>query len=104
MFEIGKLYWYSSGSGILEMQLPGECLAEIARSGDNMPAVETWLSLEPVRSQLIAFDPADIRDELQGYGAWDNAELSDDESNLKRFLWCAAHSAAEEIRSGEYQE
>ena len=98
------LYWSTSSSGHIEMQLPGDCLMAIAQSGDNEAAVRDWLDLDPVRSEINALDPDDIRSELREYGAWDDDELADDELNKMRFLWLAAHSAAEEIRSGEYRE
>ncbi|MBF6571695.1 MAG: hypothetical protein IVW54_22880 [Candidatus Binataceae bacterium] len=49
------------------------------------------LSREPeIAEQLAAFDPAILRAELKGHGAWDDAELSDHAQNLQRITWLAA--------------
>ena len=96
------LYWYSSSSGHIEIQLPGDCLLSIAQSGDNERDVMTSLGLDPVRSEINNLDSDDIRDELREYGAWDDEELADHERNKMRFLWIAAHNVADEVRNGEY--
>lgn len=40
-------------------------------------------------------DPAGVRDYLQQFGAWDDAQLEDDEMNLRRVIW---------LMSGDIQE
>lgn len=43
-----------------------------------------------VRSQFnVTGDPESCRKFLAGYGAWDDVELSDHESNLNRLVWLA---------------
>ena len=42
-----------------------------------------------IAEQLEALDPAKVRLELEGYGAWDDTELADHEANLDRVLWLA---------------
>lgn len=47
-------------------------------------------SVEYVRSQFnVTGDPESCRKFLAGYGAWDDVELSDHESNLNRLVWLA---------------
>ena len=40
--------------------------------------------------------PDNIRAELNEYGAWDDAELSDDDANRERIVWLAGCNIAEE--------
>ena len=96
------LYWYTSSSGHIEIQLPGDCLLSIAQPGDNEHDVMTWLGLDPVRSEINNLDPDDNRVELHEYGSWNDEELADHERNKMRFLWIAAHNIAYEVRSGKY--
>ena len=37
----------------------------------------------------VTGEPADCRDMLRGYGAWDDNELSDHDTNLDRLVWLA---------------
>jgi len=49
------------------------------------------LSQKPyIARQLAALDAATVRDELRGYGAWDDEELADHAQNLQRVLWLGA--------------
>ena len=43
-----------------------------------------------IARQLRAIDPALLREELGGYGAWDETELADHAQNLQRLVWLAA--------------
>lgn len=52
-----------------------------------------------IRRQLDAIDKAQLRAELEGYGAWDDNELDNHDANLNRILWLACGNIAEEIRS-----
>lgn len=73
--------------------------------GDCSESIETLRTAKYIAEQLSALDPADVRDELASYGAWDELELSDSDANLSRILWlacgqifddCQADQAADE--------
>jgi hypothetical protein len=84
-------YIWQSSSGRIELTFadldmrrrcshPGPCDLDVAD-----------LSTDPtIAPQLAAVDPAQLRAELDEYGAWDDAELSDHAQNLQRLLWLAA--------------
>lgn len=50
-----------------------------------------------IARQLRKIAPADIRAELKEYGAWDAAQLADDDANRERIVWIAAGNIAEEL-------
>lgn len=89
------MYWTSS-SGRIELSItkaqarsashPGQCDADV-RALSQVPVI---------RRQLAKLDPADVRAELIGYGAWDDTELADHDANIQRLLWIAAGDITEE--------
>jgi hypothetical protein len=52
-----------------------------------------------IARQLAKITPEDARQELRGYGAWDDSELSDHAQNLQRILWLACGDITEEACS-----
>jgi hypothetical protein len=63
------------------------------------PAVEQLLrSNEDLNIQLNRIGAAAIREELSGYGAWDDDELVDDTENRSRIVWIAAGGIWEEVQ------
>jgi hypothetical protein len=62
--------------------------------------VAHWVPL--VRAQIEADNFTNkptaetIRAELKEYGAWDAAELSNDDDNFSRLVWCAACNVNDE--------
>ena len=81
--------YYSSGSGLIELEIPFE-LAEIGYHQGQCDDDVNYLSgTKPIWNQLKQIDPQVLRDELDEYGAWDDDELSDHSQNLQRLLWLA---------------
>ena len=66
---------------------PGACDEDIAY----------LLTLDEIQSQFDAISPELIAAELKEYGAWDEIELSDTESNKGRILWIACGNINEEL-------
>lgn len=89
---------YHSGCGRIELKMtlaqaqsashPGPCDADVA----------ALVRARNISWQLTRIDPATLRDELRGYGAWDETELADHDQNLQRLIWIAAGDIAEEAR------
>jgi len=50
-----------------------------------------------IRRQLAKIDPAELAKGLRDYGAWYDAELSDHDENLLRFVWLAGCDIAENL-------
>ena len=90
-------YWWTSSSGKIEFQLPGECLIDCSASGSVDDAVDCWR-----RELLLDLDPDLVRSELREHGAWDDEELQDDQANIERLIWIAACDIKESIASGDY--
>ncbi len=60
-----------------------------SHSGDCEGDVKYLLTLPSIKKQFESIDPESIRKELKEYGAWDEEELKDDESNRMWILWIA---------------
>lgn len=85
-----SLYHWCSSCGRLNLSMSLEQARGASHQGQCDDDVKA-LSEEPdIAAQLAAFDPALLRAELQGYGAWSDEELADHEQNLQRVLWLAA--------------
>lgn len=69
----------------LEASHPGPCDSDVAAL------------VAAIRPQLDKIPPADIAAELSEYGAWDETELQDHESNLARIVWIAAGNIREDL-------
>lgn len=94
--------WTDGESGGLPIRLrldearacshPGQCDGDV-----------TYLrqSCARVRNDLRRMDPAELRECLRHYGAWDAEELADHDENLQRVLWIACCDVAE--RPSEYR-
>lgn len=74
-----------------EVTLPLQCVIDCSHQGKCDDDVKFWLK----KLNLVIF-PDDLRKELKEYGAWDEIELSDHESNLNRILWITACNLKED--------
>lgn len=90
--------WWTSSCGRLELQLTLEQARSASHQGRCDENVAALAQVPEVAAQLAAFDPDALRRELEGYGAWDEAELADHAQNLQRVLWLAAGDIVEETR------
>jgi len=94
-----KLYWFTSSSGMVEFQLPGQCVIDCSHSGQCDDDISHWLA-----KLDLDLDPDKLASELREYGAWDQDELSNHDDNLARILWSAACDLSETITQGEYND
>ncbi len=93
--------WYSSSCGRIELDIPLRVARIGYHQGQCDEDVEWIMRSEPkVGRQLRKVDPQVLRDELRGYGAWDDEELKDHQVNLTRLLWLACGDIVEEACSG----
>lgn len=91
-----KRYWWTTGSGRIELQIAMEDAEYASHTGSCDPEVYNLRTFEPyIKRQLDALAPSVVRDELREYGAWDYAELADHDANLSRLLWLACCNIAE---------
>jgi hypothetical protein len=83
-----KGYWTSS-TGRIELVIPPEMAICASHPGQCDADVLALSKVACVEGQLRALNTSLIREELRGYGAWDDEELADDAQNLQRLLWIA---------------
>lgn len=100
MSEATKLRWFTSGSGRIEFQLTLDQAEAMSHSGRCDDDVAEGRKVPEIAAQLAKIDPEVLRSELREYGAWDDLELSDHESNLDRILWLAAG----DIRDRQFED
>jgi len=88
--------FYSESGFTLELSL--EDARSCAHPGPCDEDVAALARVPYVAEQLDAIPSDKIRRELRESGGWDAEELSDDDANLRRLLWIAAGSIADENR------
>ena len=82
-----------------EIDLTEEEARRTSHQGDCMSDVLELLETPHVQAQIEKIDPTLIREELDGYGAWDDSELLDPEANRERIIWIAAGIILDDIQS-----
>jgi hypothetical protein len=89
------MYW-TSGCGRIELTMTLAQAQSASHQGQCDEDVRALSKVPVIRRQLAKIDPALLREELNGYGAWDEQELADHDQNLQRILWLAAGSIIDE--------
>jgi hypothetical protein len=74
-----------------EISLSEECVRDCSSSGPVDDAVEYW-----ARKTSLNMSDEDLKAELKEYGAWEDEELNDRETNERRIVWIAACNIKEE--------
>lgn len=78
-----------------EIEMTEEQARGASHAGRCDDDVEALVKVPDIVKQLAAIGKDAIRAELLEYGAWDAAELSDDEANARRIVWIAAGNIRE---------
>ena len=79
---------------ILAIDLPEDCISDCSAQGSVDEAVEYWVK------QLDFEAPEQkVKEYLDDFGAWDDDELSDHDSNLQRLLWVVCCDLKEERKA-----
>jgi hypothetical protein len=86
----GPVEWWSSSSGRIELQIPLKWADAIHQPGPADGTVAEARRDPFIEAQLDKISDDDLKEELSGYGAWDEEDLADREDNLDRLLWIAA--------------
>ncbi len=81
-----------------EIDMPLEAVYDCSHQGECDDDVEHWSS-KIARPERCTVEP--LRAELKEYGAWDEDELADDDTNWQRIIWIAAGNIKENIREME---
>lgn len=90
-------HWYTSGSGLVEIEMTAEQAASASHPGPCDADVAVLVADPVIAAQLDRIGPDAIRKELAEHGAWDDAELADDAQNRQRIVWIAANDITEEL-------
>jgi len=89
--------YYESSSGKIVLNITKNQAKTGSHSGDCSNDILLLSNLPVIKRQLNKIDKEILKDELQGYGAWNEDELQDHEENLQRILWLACGDIEEEI-------
>jgi hypothetical protein len=97
--ETEERFWFTSSSGRVEFQLTLEQAESVSHSGQCDDDVAALMADPFIRLQLARITPDILRLELREYGAWEDAQLADHQTNLSRILWLAGGDIVEEQRA-----
>ena len=92
----GKLLWYTSGNGQIELQMTIEQAESVSHSGECDDDVKGLSKVSAIAEQLAKIDPTVLSGELKEYGSWDQEERTDHDQNLQRLLWLAGCDIADQ--------
>jgi hypothetical protein len=81
-----------------EIEMTKKQAASASHSGACDEDVAWLLTLPVIKKQLAAIPDDILAAELDGYGAWDETELSSRADNEARIVWIAAGNITEENR------
>lgn len=87
--------YYTSGCGRIQLIITKKQVATCSNSGHCDADVLALSKVPSIARQLAKVSHGYLRDELRGYGAWADAELSDHAQNLQRILWIACGDIAD---------
>lgn len=99
-----KNYWVDSGSSYLvEFVLPGWMINDIAKSGDNTPAVKMYATSDTVQNGFKRYSDEEIRRVYDEVCYVDNNPEATRQEMIEYCLWDACWSAvdAEKLEEGE---
>jgi hypothetical protein len=77
--------------------MTAEQARDASHAGQCDDDVAALVARPEIAAQLDKIGPDDIRAELREYGAWEAAELADDDANRLRIVWIAAGNIREEV-------
>lgn len=93
-------YW-TEGMGRVDLRISladAQSASHAGRCDDDVAELRRKPS---IARQVDAWKAEAVRAALKEYGAWDAAELSDDDANRDRMLWVACCDVAEEATQRE---
>ena len=80
----------------IELQLTRKEAHIASHQGQCDEDVRYVSQLPKVARQLRKLTPAQVRDALKPFGAWDETDLADHNQNLQRLVWVAAGQIVDE--------
>lgn len=89
-----KTLWNSSNYGN-DLKLTKSDAQSVSHSGTCDDDVDYLMTKQYIKKQLKVISPEQLRKELYDMGAWDDAELSDHNENLKRWVWISGGDIVE---------
>jgi len=100
--DMAKFEDYFTYQAQEELMIPYEVVALCSQQGDMGENVKSVLeNNEEIRIQFYALDKEKVKYSLKEYGAWEDDDLQDHQTNLERLLWCSCCDISEEINAFE---
>ena len=90
-------YWWSESLGRLTLKLTMNDVRNCSHSGSCDYNVEELSQIPRIKKQTEKWDHEILNDSLREFGAWDDAELSNHEQNVRRMLWIACNDVENDI-------
>lgn len=95
--------WFSTSSGRIGLQLKQSNAESGYHQGQCFDDIEALRKLPYIAKQLDALDVQLVSDELREYGAWDDEERANHDSNLTRLLWLACGDIVDGLTSDDIE-
>lgn len=92
---MSELIWACTGSGRIEIAMTREQAESASHQGQCDDDVFALSKVPAIAEQLAKIDPEILKAELREYGAWEDNELTDHDTNLQRILWLLAGDIVE---------
>ena len=93
MMEDGTVLTAYEGMGRFVLNMTAEAMYDMSSPWDRWESVSYWA---PRITRPSACTPEVLANALREYGAWDEAELADDDANWRRIVWVLACDLREE--------
>jgi hypothetical protein len=87
-----ECYWWSSGSGRIELQIPRVAIGDCSHQGQCDEDVAYWsneIDFSRISTDIMAL-------ELKEYGAWDDLQTAERQTLIERLTWIACCDLSEE--------
>ena len=91
--------WYTSSCGRVEFEITKEQAYSGSHSGPCDADIAALRTVPKIRRQLNKINSEVLKEELRGYGAWDDNELLDHNLNLDRILWLACNDIVDNLHT-----
>ena len=82
------LQWF--GDGVAQFYMTAADASSMSHAGACDDDVAAGIRIPYIAEQFAQIDAESIRRQVDEFGAWDEAELADDDANQQRLLWLIA--------------
>ncbi len=87
--------WFTSADGRIELTMSLEEAQSVSHQGECEDDTRALMRVPHIKAQLDKLTHNDVANELRQTGAWDDADLADEDMSLVRLLWLAGCDIAD---------